>query len=316
MTALRATLRPGGTTSLDTDARSRNRRGPDADKRRTKMRLVELLFASGLAAEARRVADCNSNYFALTCKNRHRLQILPTFRCRNRLCPYCGAERQRRIFLRFWPFLKSNFKSADPADLVLITLSLKSSFDPLQNQDRRFKAAFRRLRRMKIWKERVSGAICSYEFTLTPSGWHYHAHIIALRRRWYDQADLVQDWRRASQTECAIADIRTISDSMEGLQRLLQYCFKPISVTDWTVVEIEQFQSMKNIKLSDCFGELRGLKLDQEADDSEKPKAPLFVGCPCPECGEPLKKVKLSWRDLDGPVRHQDDWFIRDRASP
>jgi len=45
---------------------------------------------------------------------------------------------------------------------------------------------------MKRWKGRIRGAVCGYEFTLTPAGWHYHAHILAFREAWYDQAEIFE----------------------------------------------------------------------------------------------------------------------------
>lgn len=288
----------GSSASLVSDARSDIRSEHDKRQRSIKARLVELLFHAGFARAAKNVASCNSSYIALACRNRHRAQSIPSFRCRNRLCPYCAAERQRRAFLKFYPVLKT-YAASENTRVVLITLTVETNSDPLLVQDKQFKAAFRRLRRMKGWKERISGALCSYEFTLTPKGWHYHAHILAFRRAWYDQRQLAEDWRRAARTSTAIVDIRAISNLSDGLSSTLQYCFKPTEINNWTANEIKQFEEMRRVKFSDCFGSLRGLRLLENSEDYPEARHPLFVGHPCPECGEPLKRLKLSWRGLE-----------------
>src|SRR5262249_20291375 len=160
---------------------------------------------------------------------------------------YCAAERQHRAYTRLLPILRS-FAKAKPTDQpVLITLTVRNSFDPLAVQDKDFKAAFRRLRRSKHWKDRIRGAVCGYEFTLTPTGWHFHAHIIAFRKAWYEQAELAQDWANATHHRGEIADIRSVSKLSDG--EVLAYCFKPANLDNWGVNEVQEFQSMRRAKL-------------------------------------------------------------------
>jgi len=229
----------------------------------------------------------------------------------------CAAERQRRASSKLLPILE-HFARAQPRDRpVLITLTVRSSSDPLAVQDKDFKAAFRRLRRSKHWKDRISGAVCGYEFTLTPAGWHYHAHILAFRRAWYEQEELAHDWENATRGTGQIADIRQVSSLKDGFGEVLGYCFKPADLDKWAASEVQQFQSMRRTKLSDCFGGLRGLRLDEyEFQDASTAEDRLFVGCPCPDCGEPLQKVKVSWRELNGYTPLRWDCFVKVRAGP
>ena len=163
MSAIWSQGRVAPSTSLDTDARSDTRKKRDSHKRNTKRRLVDLLVEGGFAEVAGKVAACNSNYFALACRNGHLAQILPAFRCRNRLCPYCAAERQRRAYTKLLPIVENFARAQTRARAVLITLTIRSSFDPLRAQDHDFKTALRRFRRMKRWKGRIRGAVCGYE---------------------------------------------------------------------------------------------------------------------------------------------------------
>jgi hypothetical protein len=304
----------GSSASLDSDVRSDTGRERDKRQRKVKTRLVELLFEAGFSQAAKRVARCNSSYIALACHNRHRFQSIPSFRCRNRLCPYCAAERQRRAFLKFWPIVKS-YSVRRSTRAVLITLTIRTNSNSLLIQDKHFKSAFRRLRRMKMWKDRIDGALCGYEFTLTPNGWHYHAHILAFRNGWYNQAQLAEDWRRAARIATAIVDIRAISNLSEGLRATLQYCFKPIDIEAWTTNEVDQFKQMDRIKLSDCFGPFRGLRVFEDSTNQMLAE-PLFVGCPCPECGAPLKRIELSWRELESLPANHEHSSAKFRAGP
>jgi hypothetical protein len=304
--------RHGGTAaSLDTDARS-SRRRRDIHKRRSKVRLVELLFELGWADAAKKVSACNSSYFALVCRNGHCAQALPTFRCRNRLCPYCAADRQNRAFKKLWPILRAFARMNGKTSPIFITLTFRNSYDSLEELNQQFKVAFKRLRRMKVWTDNIGGSFCGYEFTLTPTGWHYHVHILAFRKQWCSQADLAKCWLEASRGRGEIVYIRAIRELPKGLQQVLRYCLKPIDLSGWTANEVRQFQSMGRIKLSECFGGLRALNVAEE-DDAEKPK-PLFVGCPCPQCGEPLQRIKISWHDLDRA--NEMSWFVRNRDGP
>jgi hypothetical protein len=85
----------------------------------------------------------------------------------------------------------------------------------------------------------------------------------------------------------------------DGLRSTLQYCFKPIQIENWTSNEITQVEEMKGVKLSDCFGTLRGLQPTPTSDEYAEAELPLSIGSPCPECGDALDVLRLSWRDLD-----------------
>jgi hypothetical protein len=172
---------------------------------------------------------------------------------------------------------------------------------------------------MKNWRQLIAGGVCCYEFTLTPTGWHYHAHILCFRKSWYDQVALAEDWQEATRGEGTIADIRSVSDLSNGLRDLLQYCFKVPDLEYWTTDEVKQFLCMSRLKLSECFGTLRGLKMNGTSkvrDDVIGTSARLFVGCPCPECGEPLKRIKVSWKEFEKHRTTATDWFGRARAGP
>jgi hypothetical protein len=136
--------------------------------------------------------------------------------------------------------------------------------------------------------------VASFEFTWNETeGWHYHAHILAFRRAWYAQEELLEQWQRITDGAGAVVDIREAQDFRGAVAEVVKYSFKPANVEKWTVQQVAEFNALRRLKLSDCYGELRGLKV--ESDDDLRPDSEhhLEVGSPCPDCGEPLMLVTL-----------------------
>ncbi len=281
-------------TSLDTDARSCSSNVGD----RSKSHLITLLAAAGCHELAVSVGRCCAEFRAMGCSSGHTFGARPLYRCRYRLCVDCARERQRRAYRRLWPMLRG-FQRAYPHDRpVVITLTIKSSHEPLVVIDKRFKGWFSRLRRSEKWKHRIRAAVAGFEFTRNPQeGWHYHAHILAYRKAWYDQAELSKQWERITKGAGQIVDIQSKGSLKDMASEVLKYCFKPTDIFRWDVQQVREFNALRRVKLSECYGELRGLKVetddDLEGDDRRHDHEDLTYGSPCPECGEPLYPVTV-----------------------
>jgi hypothetical protein len=253
------------------------------------------LIEAGDYRLAASVAHCCAEFRALGCASGHTFNPIPIHRCYYRLCVDCARERQRRACGRLFPILRG-FQRAYPHDRqVLITLTVRSSHEALAVHDRRFKAWFKRLRRSKRWKHCIRGAVASFEFTWNEAeGWHYHAHILAFRRAWYAQDELAEQWQRITAGAGVVVDIREAHDFRGAVAEVVKYCFKPAEVETWTVQQVAEFNALRRTKLSDCYGELRGLKV--ESDDDILPEIErqhLEIGSPCPDCGQPLGVVTV-----------------------
>jgi hypothetical protein len=185
--------------------------------------------------------------------------------------------------------------------LVFITLTVRNNFDSLADNHKRFREAFRRLRRQSRWSHKIRGGIASFEVAGTEcSGWHYHAHILAFRRAYYDQADLTDDWQQATFGEGYIVDIREVNDVNEATQEVLKYVFKPADLNEWSPAMVREFMQMKGARFSSVFGNLYGVKVQEETDtDAEADAEKLEDGSPCPQCGDPLFNVTLTAEELD-----------------
>ncbi len=283
-------LRHESFTSFNTAVRSDSTHGAPE-----KQHLINLLFAGGELKLAASVSRCCSEYRALGCAAGHTFNRFPTHRCNYRLCVDCARERQRRACGRLFPILRGFQRAYRHDRQVLITLTVRSSHEALVVHDRRFKAWFKRLRRSKRWKHCIRGAVAGFEFTWNETeGWHYHVHILAFRRAWYAQEELAEQWQRITDGAGVVVDIREAHDFRGAVAEVVKYCFKPAEVEKWNVQQVAEFNALRRVKLSDCYGELRGLKV--ESDDDLQPDSEhehLEVGSPCPDCGEPLVSVTL-----------------------
>jgi hypothetical protein len=183
---------------------------------------------------------------------------------------------------------------------VLITLTAQSSDDPLPVVVKRFKKWLGKLRRTKDWKRSIRGAAVGFECVYHPGqGWHFHAHILASRMAWWDQADLAASWQKVSMGLGQIVDIRAVKDLSAGVAETLKYVMKPANLLTWQATQVAEFNALGRTKLRECYGELRGLvgEIDGDGEDQlgmEPDELPLVEGQPCPECGLPLTARWLS----------------------
>lgn len=269
----------------------------------TKDKLAMLYQTAGLEAESEKIKNCCQKFGTLICSNSHIAQCYPTERCRLPLCPDCAVFRQKRAFKRLFPKIQGFISQNEKDRLVLITLTLKNSSDNLLQIHRFFKKAFRKLRQTVRWKSKIRGGLASFEVTIDAEGnWHYHAHILALRKSFdrYEQSDLTEDWRRATNGRGFITDIRQIRDLKSGFKEVLKYSFKPLDIEKnrFDSEHLRQFYELcKSGRLSDPFGAFYGLKTDENGDS--EPVEKLEIGSPCPKCQNPLDFVFYSRSEIE-----------------
>jgi hypothetical protein len=72
-------------------------------------------------------------------------------------------------------------------------------------------------------------------------GWHFHAHILASRMAWWDQADLAASWAEISGDVGRIVDIRAVKDLQKGIAETLKYVMKPTNLLDWGPEQVRQY---------------------------------------------------------------------------
>ena len=136
----------------------------------------------------RDIKECSSRFIVYSADEE--IGIHP-MRCKRRECPICADIRRKAWYhrsaeaLKLWTAPKH------------ITLTLKSSDAPLDDQLKRLLSCFRRLRQREMWKRRSPWGIWTIEITYNAKTglWHPHIHIIAnmqyiprevLREAWYE----------------------------------------------------------------------------------------------------------------------------------
>lgn len=121
---------------------------------------------------------------------------ISTNHCWDSLCPRCSRIRQHRLAERLEPFLAHQ---VDRHRIRHITLTLRSSDSPIRDQVTRLRAAFRRLRQTRRWRDHVAGGAAFIEVTFNArtDQWHPHLHVIAEGKYWA-HADLSAAWLRAT----------------------------------------------------------------------------------------------------------------------
>ena len=274
------------------------------NRQATKEKLFLLYQSAGLTSEADRLKNCCSKFGTLVCPDSHIASFYPTERCRLPLCPDCGSYRAKRAFKRLFPKFQSFAQQHKKDRLILITLTLKNTSDNLLKIHQFFKKSFRKLRQTVGWKSKIRGGVASFEVTVDKQGnWHYHCHILAFRSsaERYEQADLSNDWRRATAGKGFIVDIRQVRDLSAGFREVLKYSFKPLDLAKnrFDADKLQQFYALcLRGRLAESFGAFYGLEMP-ETDENEGIAERLEVGSPCPKCKKPLDFVFHTRNELE-----------------
>lgn len=260
--------------------------------------VISLLYQVYRDDLAKSVSACCREWKTLCCPEGHVLRPTPVHRCYFRLCEHCARARQSRAFGRCLPKLQTLERQIKNSRWVFLTLTVKSSDDCLLPIIKRFKAAFTKLRRRQVWRDSFSGAVSGYEVTYNPEhGWHFHAHILALRFNWLDQKLLASEWAACTGEEMNVVDIRAVKNVESALTEVLKYCFKPASLEQWGWLQMHDFLRCTRLRWAETFGDLRGIKIDDDLgldDPIDDPDRSAHEGEPCPICGETLTFQRLN----------------------
>lgn len=227
----------------------------------------------GSANRLERFEKCGSTAWVLKASSGETRYRLATNRCRDRFCLPCYRESARVVL--------SNLRSALAGKVIrFLTLTLRSSPDPLNFLLDRSIAAFRKLRHMKPIKHALKGGIYFFEVTRNPKTglWHPHLHVL-FEGGYIPQPLLKSLWLKAT-GDSFIVDIRGFNNS----DRAVGYCAKYVSkgigcgISPESDCFDEVVQAFTGRRLFSTFGTMRGIKLSAVPEDLEQwePVAPLW----------------------------------------
>lgn len=182
--------------------------------------------------------------------------------CHDRFCLPCQSARAARIRANLAAHLKDH-----PARFV--TLTLRHSRTPLNDQIDRIYRSFTELKRREFWKQNVIGGVAFLEVKLGERDglWHVHLHCL-VEGSYLDQRGLSEAWHAVT-GDSSIVDVRRISSDDAAAHYVTKYVTKP---ADSSVLAnhdaLDEFViAMKGRRLFNPFGTLRKIKLDEVPDD-------------------------------------------------
>ncbi|MEN6301375.1 MAG: protein rep, partial [Armatimonadia bacterium] len=150
--------------------------------------------------------------------------------CRDRFCTPCAATRARVLARSLIALLAGHTAR-------FITLTLRSTDEPLSDQIDHLYASYRSLRKTRLWTANVTAAAAMLEITRNKATgrWHPHLHVLA-EGRFIPHADLRKAWTTASNGSF-ICDIRMVKDLAKAATYVAKYVSKPMVATYASSVE-------------------------------------------------------------------------------
>jgi hypothetical protein len=265
-------------------------------KRKTKLRLVELLHSLGEVESSESMGNCGEKWTVVTC-GEHIAAKIPFHRCNIRFCPLCGSRRANRFVKKYLAFA-SEFVKQNPRYMpCLLTLTQKKIKGESKKEARaRILKSFKQLIRRKFFAEYFAGGIWANEVTESQTGNHSHLHIVIFRRKFIDAKLLKAEWSKVS-PDAKNLNIRLIDSLEKGLRECIKYISKPIPAENLTLTSVKEILELKGLRMIDTFGEFRSFYRDfelPEADESESDKVDFVIGECCPTCSKPLFEQIIS----------------------
>jgi hypothetical protein len=228
------------------------------------------LIADGLARTdqplSRQInfADCGSHAYVLRSLEHPDVYRIAGSSCHDRFCLPCSRERSHTIALNV-------LNQIEGTQVRFLTLTLKSTDEPLASLLDKLYASFDALRRRAFWKRRVKGGVAFLETKRNDSAhrWHPHFHIL-IEGGFMPQKDLKRIWRQIT-GDSFIIDIRLVRDRGLVTRYITKYASKPF---DNTYVNRphrldEAILALKGRKLAVTFGTWRGVLLAQRIPEGQ-----------------------------------------------
>lgn len=183
---------------------------------------------------------------------------LVEYRCRSRLCPRCSLMRSRELTWRITELVKT-FDT-----MKLVTLSERSTDEPLEDQVARLRSHWGKLRRTQTWKEAVNGGIVTLEITFNHSTkrWHPHLHAI-VDAKYIPHRVLLATWETIVQDH-ASAHIKAVPSATAAARYISSYVAKSsdVSKLKCPLALVEWAEAVAGQRMAQTFGAAHGVKLD------------------------------------------------------
>ena len=225
---------------------------------------LSLLACHGRSNRVDRFDTCGQHahvFRHVTDPNRYQVR---SEKCRDRWCVPCARERARALAATLADFVAER-------QTRFITLTLKSSTEPLIQLVDKLLDSFRKLRRNTIWKASQHGGAAFLEVKWNPqtNRWHPHLHVIS-QGRYIPQWKLRNAWY-AITGDSFIVDVRLVKSRPDLCSYVTKYVASPVShsVTNSHELLCEAMRALHGRRTATTFGTWRGLKLIHKPDVDE-----------------------------------------------
>lgn len=239
------------------------------------------LVSAGLpASRVDRFDQCGAACFILGQKETGKLKRSSN-KCRDRHCKPCSIERANLYAANLKKRLEQ-YRGRPSDRFRFVTLTLRSSDEPLDRQFRRWMAAFTALRRIRLcnlrkrklvnwWESYVVGGCYFLEATVNEQTgrWHVHAHLL-IEGKFLPYDELRGCWRLAT-GDSSVVDVRALSGVDDVAAELSKYAAKGAGaklaaagdkLAEWII-------GTKGLRFCSTFGTWRGFRLSQPMDEFE-----------------------------------------------
>lgn len=206
--------------------------------------------------------ECGQHPFVYECEERPGEYTLGGSTCRDRFCLPCSRDRSRLI-------AQNVLEQIGTRQGRFVTLTLKSTAEPLDVLLARLTSSFTKLRRTKLWRNKVVGGVAFIEVTWTcrTQSWHPHFHCL-VEGRYLPRRELSQAWHLIT-GDSYITDIRFARDNAHVTHYITKYATKPLDHS--VLVEPTHLQeailALKGKRLCLTFGTWRGVCLTRSRED-------------------------------------------------
>lgn len=232
--------------------------------RHTRAQVYDSLIRTGQpAARLESFATCGSTATLLQSRERPDEWKIVGSRCHDRFCLRCATARARAIAYNVVDYLKNR-------ETRFLTLTVRSTGQPLAELLDHLTDSFRKLRRRRLWRRRVTGGVAFLEIKWSEQSqqWHPHFHVL-ITGKYVDWQDLRAEWWRVT-GDSHVIDIRAIKNEAHAFHYVAKYASKPLNNTfAGRPARLDEcVTALRGRKLAHTFGDCRGLVLIEKPEES------------------------------------------------
>jgi len=217
-----------------------------------------------------------------------------TTTCKLRWCPMCSDARRSWLQGSIGEWIENLIEPK------FLTLTLKHTSAPLDEQIRSIYTYFRNLRRTSFWTRKVSGGIWFFQLkkSKTDNLWHPHLHCV-LDSDWLLHSQLSLLWERITHGS-PVVDIRAVRDSEKAADYVARYATSPANLVNLELTDaIECFFALHGRRICGTWGSARKVPLRPPKLGDDSPWRHIGGWCvvtQCADCHESAALILKAWQ--------------------